>query len=393
MEVVMRVAVLLAGAALIVSAGAAAGEHLSFDEAKALAARDHKPLLVDFFATWCGPCKRFTAAAETDGEVQKALAEVVLCKIDAEKEGKALAKELAVEGYPTFVLMNGNGETCSRWWGYEKKAFLDELSGGVADPTTIDAKRARLEKSPTAKDALTLAKYHQTRGEYVDAVSLVDRAIALDPSRDLSVLRLDCVCGGFLRSGAFAAKTVANAADSVVASKASTPADLVFVVDTMRQVGKKIGDMRIVGHYLEPAIVATSNTTDPDLQRQHELLRIDKALYVDDDKDAALAIKRGTLREGWKDDAGELNSFAWWCYENSVNLEEAEVLARRGVSLAAPGSERAMVLDTAAEICNARGNCDDAVDMERRAILESPDSEFYKKQLARFQEIRSARTN
>ena len=87
------------------------------------------------------------------------------------------------------------------------------------------------------------------------------------------------------------------------------------------------------------------------------------------------------------------NSFAWLCFENRVNLEDAELLARRGAELAAPGKERAMILDTAAEICNARGNCDDAVELMRQALAEHPDSEHYATQLTRFEDIRATQAN
>ena len=52
-----------------------------------------------------------------------------------------------------------------------------------------------------------------------------------------------------------------------------------------------------------------------------------------------------------------------------------------------------MILDTAAEICNARGNCDDAVELIQQAIADAPESEFYQKQLKRFVEIREASAN
>jgi hypothetical protein len=104
-------------------------------------------------------------------------------------------------------------------------------------------------------------------------------------------------------------------------------------------------------------------------------------------------LKRATLPEDWKDSPTQLNRFAWWCLEAMANLEEAEVLARRGADLAPPGPERANILDTAAEICNARGNCDDAVELIRLAIENDPDRELFRTQLERFESLREAQAN
>jgi hypothetical protein len=90
------------------------------------------------------------------------------------------------------------------------------------------------------------------------------------------------------------------------------------------------------------------------------------------------------------DDPDQLNSFAWWCFENKVNLEEAQELALKGVELAEPGKARAQILDTAAEICNALGNCGRAIELIQVAIGEDADNEYYAEQLARFEKIQSS---
>src|SRR5438093_374524 len=91
---------------------------------------------------------------------------------------------------------------------------------------------------------------------------------------------------------------------------------------------------------------------------------------------------------GWEANAAQLNEFAWWCYKHQLNLEEGERLARKGAELAKPGAERAGVLDTAAEICNLMGNCDDAVSLAEQAVKEDPQDEHYVRQVKRFTELR-----
>ena len=83
----------------------------------------------------------------------------------------------------------------------------------------------------------------------------------------------------------------------------------------------------------------------------------------------------------WKQVANMLNNFAWWCFENKFNLEEAEEHARAGVEIAKAGNQKANILDTVAEICNLRGDCGDAVTLIRMAVAEDPENEYFQKHL------------
>ena len=87
------------------------------------------------------------------------------------------------------------------------------------------------------------------------------------------------------------------------------------------------------------------------------------------------------------EESDQLNEFAWWCFENRVNLAEAKTLAEKGVALAPAGSEKAAVLDTLAEICNETGDCKQSVELIRKAIAEDPANDYYREQLAKFEEI------
>lgn len=60
-----------------------------------------KKVLIDFYTTWCGPCKKLKPTLEKIAEEMKA--DLVVVSIDAEAN-MALAETLKVDGYPTLIL-------------------------------------------------------------------------------------------------------------------------------------------------------------------------------------------------------------------------------------------------------------------------------------------------
>ena len=317
----------------------------------------------------------------------------MLVKFDAETgEGKELAKQHQVNGYPTFLLANAEAVTMDTWSGYGKDFFIAELGTALADPTTIGEKKERFAKAPAAADAAKLARYHDTRSEYAQAVDLYVRAEELDPKANYKFDILGATASGF-RSEAYTKDDVRKAADALFASENVAPVHYIRAVSMLRGVGRQAEDDAFTVPYLEPALAKTAGSTDPAVQAQRVSLEIDRALLIEKDTDKAYELKLASMPEGWKDEPGRLNGFAWWCFENEVQLAEAEALARRGVELSPAGPDRAQILDTVAEICNARGNCDDAIALIEQAMADAPDSEYYPKQLARFQEIRADQVN
>ena len=85
-----------------------------------------KPVLVDFFATWCGPCQTLAPILK---EVKEALGEAIsIVKIDVDKN-QALATQYQVRGVPTMLLFR-NGKQVWRQSGVVGKADLMKVIAG-----------------------------------------------------------------------------------------------------------------------------------------------------------------------------------------------------------------------------------------------------------------------
>ena len=86
-----------------------------------------KPVVIDFNATWCGPCKQFrptfdAVAAETDGKV-------LFYSVDVDVHPE-LAAEFNASSIPMVVYISADGKTSTSKVGLQTK---DEFSASVAE--------------------------------------------------------------------------------------------------------------------------------------------------------------------------------------------------------------------------------------------------------------------
>lgn len=142
----MNKPLLALGSALVLVARVLAAEAWGTDiaAAKALAKKQGQPILLDFTGSdWCGWCIKM----KKDSLDQKAFLEfadkkLVLVEVDfpnkkkqtdaVKQQNEDLQKRYNVEGYPTFVLVDGDGKELGRHVGYLKggpSAFVDKIEG------------------------------------------------------------------------------------------------------------------------------------------------------------------------------------------------------------------------------------------------------------------------
>lgn len=81
------------------------------------------PVLVDFHATWCGPCKAMAPVLKDVADAMGDKARII--KIDVDKN-QALAQKLSVRGVPTFIIYQ-KGKILWRQSGMQSGAELIQL--------------------------------------------------------------------------------------------------------------------------------------------------------------------------------------------------------------------------------------------------------------------------
>jgi thiol-disulfide isomerase/thioredoxin len=145
----------------------------NFKTVCAAARTTHRIVLIDFYTTWCGPCKMLDRNTWSNARVRAWLGKNTVClKLDAEKQ-TALASRYKIEAYPTVMLLTPDGTEIDRLVGYREPAtFLADAKDALAGHDSIARAKTRL-KGAAMNDPSQRMDYAQAleeKGQYADAL-------------------------------------------------------------------------------------------------------------------------------------------------------------------------------------------------------------------------------
>ncbi len=161
----------------------------------ARAQAENHPILIDFYADWCGPCKAMEAMVYNEAEVIAELRDVLTFKVNVDKSRyDELERELGITRLPTLVFCDTDGIPWSRFTGYvttdtflvrirrwkeglrRESEFLARLAAAPDDPQVLLAaclrrgREGRLEEAASFRHRLLKLTGRTKRHEAAEAL-------------------------------------------------------------------------------------------------------------------------------------------------------------------------------------------------------------------------------
>lgn len=363
---------------------------LSFSEALEASAQENKPIFMDCYTTWCGPCKWMAANIFTENEVADFYNENFVCvKFDMEKgEGLEIAKEFEIRAYPTLLFVNADRQLVMKQIGAprETKPYISLGQNAKSDTYNLIALAENVDEN--RNDASYMAKYFtvMAAADMVDQEEVEQYFSRIPKEEWLSAENVEIM------------SSIEHDIESPIFQDLVDRSDDYIAVDSTLK--------EVIGYSIVSALLNEATSRKETAEEDYSALLNKVKSWEFPGKGPALFMveSRVAQRQGseayieyclekvkpnvW-DNANELNSVAWYFFKNTdepEHLISAEKWAERAVTLE-PSHH---ILDTYANLLFKNGKNEKALKIGKQALdvaqAEGADTQAYEELIATIKE-------
>jgi thiol:disulfide interchange protein DsbD len=155
------------------------------DAATARSRETNKPVLIEFWATWCTVCKGMDSDVYSDRAVAEAMGKTIAVRIDIDREQR-IARKYGVAETPTLVLTDAFGNELFRFkGGLSRERVLGLLHDLPGDIALINTLAARIAAGGAAGATLTdMGRELHDAALYTSSTQYYERALRAKDRRD-----------------------------------------------------------------------------------------------------------------------------------------------------------------------------------------------------------------
>lgn len=141
-----------------------------FNKALSLAAQEDKMVFIDFYTTWCAPCKKLENLVFQNDSIKNILKkDFILLKYNAEDDSVYnLSKKHHISSYPTGLILNKRGYVVNRSYGFSGENFQSLSTSVIEFTKESSALNAKNKIIKGYSNTIDITKYPQFYIDYIN---------------------------------------------------------------------------------------------------------------------------------------------------------------------------------------------------------------------------------